>query len=494
MSFGWILLVLVLLPVLLSAVSLLKWSATAVIRFCAIGTICVAGVGLLAAYHVFHSGTLFAVKSWFMLDALSAYHLVVMMIVFSMSALYGLFYWSEEIESGSFTRRAARRYSAMWFGSLAAMALVLVSNNLGIMWVGVEATTLLTAFLICIQRSSKSLEAMWKYLLMCSVGVALAFIGTLLVVASAKDAHIIASEVLLWTALREVASNLNPTMMKAGFIFMVVGYGTKAGLAPMHNWLPDAHSQAPSPVSAVFSGFLLNAALYCIIRCLPLVEAATGNAGWGRDILIVFGALSIMVAAGFIVAQHDVKRFLAYSSVEHLGLMALGIGVGGYGALAALLHMLNHSIGKPLSFFCAGKLGQQYGTHDMRLMTRVLKASPVWGTGLIVGLLALIGVAPFGFFLSEFLIMKSAIDAGLYWTAAIFITGIGVVFVAALRHIISMAWQPSGNSVPIERSRIAEGLLVFLPLAILLLLGVWLPQPLLNILKHAAQILSGGAL
>ena len=491
MNLGWLLLVLVLIPVLCAGACLLLCSAQTILRFCAVGTLAVAVVGGAAVWVVFRHGPVFAAGEWFMLDALSAYHLAVMMLVFCLSACYALSYFSEETERQEFTVRHARRYGGLWFGSMAAMLLVLVSNNLGIMWVGIEATTLLTAFLICIHPTPGALEAMWKYLIMCSVGVAIAFTGTLLVAASTSAAGLHGTDALLWTHLREAAGSLNPILLKAGFLFMVIGYGTKAGLAPMHSWLPDAHSQAPSPVSAIFSGFLLNVALYVILRCLPLVEIATGNEGWGREILVVFGLLSILVAAIFIVAQHDVKRLLAYHSVEHLGIITLGVGIGGLGTLAALFHMLNHSLSKSLSFFCAGRLGQIYGTHDMRKMTGVLRVSPIWGSGMIGSLLALIGVAPFALFLSEFMILKAALDRGAYWTGVLFLTGLGVVFVGALQHVISMAWQPASDHGVVRKVSWIAATVVFLPLAVLLLLGMWIPDAFLHVLSQAASILGG---
>jgi hydrogenase-4 component F len=491
MNAGWLLPILVLIPVLCAGVSLLLRSARTIVWFCAGGTLVVSALAAVSVWLVFRHGPLFAAGSWFMLDALSAYHVMIMMVIFSLSALYGVSYFREEIERREFTRKLARRYGGLWFGALAAMMLVLVSNNIGVMWVGIEATTLVTAFLICIHASPGALEAMWKYLLMCSVGVAVAFTGTLLIAASTGPAGLHGMDALLWTNLRDSVLKLDSVLLRAGFLFLVIGYGTKAGLAPMHNWLPDAHSQAPAPVSAIFSGFLLNAALYCILRCLPLVEAATGHTGWGRGILVVFGILSILVAAVFIVAQHDVKRLLAYHSVEHLGIIVLGVGIGGFGALAALFHTFNHSLCKALSFFCAGSLGQVYGTHDMRKMTRVLRVSPVWGSGLVGSLLALIGVAPFALFLSEFIILKAAVDNGSYWAAVLFLTGVGVVFVGALRHAISMAWEPLTDPVPARKTYAMEGVLVFGPLVVLLVLGVWIPQPFLKVLTQATHLLGG---
>lgn len=488
---GSLLPILVLLPLLCGGASLVLNSARTVLRFCAAGTLATAALAAGAAALAFRSGPLSAAGQWFRLDALSAYHLCLMGLVFTLCALYGLIYFADEIDAGHFPLKTARRYGGLWFGSLAAMILVLVSNNLGVMWVGIEATTLLTAFLICIHASPGALEAMWKYLVMCSVGVAVAFTGTLLIAASTGAGAVHGADALLWSSLYESAARLDPELLKAGFLFLVVGYGTKAGLAPMHNWLPDAHSQAPAPVSAIFSGFLLNAALYCILRCLPVVEAATGNTGWARGVLAVLGTLSVLVAAVFIVAQRDVKRLLAYSSVEHIGIMALGVGLGGAGSVAALLHMLGHSLAKPLAFFCSGRVGQACGTHDMRRMTGMLRISPVWGRGLLVGLLALVGVAPGAIFLSEFLVLKAAVEAGSFWIAAAFLAGLAIVFIGILRHAIALAWDPPPADVAPRPAGAGEALLVMVPVAALLVLGVWLPAPLQAALSQASALLGG---
>ena len=247
------------------------------------------------------------------------------MMVFVLSSFYAVGYFGQEAAARHFTPRLARRFGALWFGALWAMILVLVSNNLGIMWVGIEATTLLTAFLICIPVSPTSLEAMWKYLIMCSVGVAFAFIGTLLVAAAAAPAHLPPSDTLLWTRLRASAGLLDPRLLKAGFLFLLVGYGTKAGLAPMHNWLPDAHSQAPAPVSAIFSGFLLNAALYCILRYVPLAGGGDGafRAGAGTSSRSSASSPSSWPARSS-SSSTTPSGCSPTHSVEHMGIIALG--------------------------------------------------------------------------------------------------------------------------------------------------------------------------
>ncbi len=494
MTWNHLLPTLLLLPILFAAVSMLLRTTRAVMVFGAVGTLVVGAVSATAAWAVLCHGPLRLAADWLRLDLLSALHLGVMAIVYALGAVFGLMYFLGATAHDTLAPREARRYGGLWFGSMTAMVLVLESNNLGVMWVGVEATTLLTAFLICTHATPKALEAMWKYLLMCSVGVAVAFLGTLLVAAAAAQVPLHGTETLLWSRLIEVAPRLPADLLKAGFIFMVVGYGTKAGLAPMHNWLPDAHSQAPAPVSALFSGFLLNTALYCILRVLPLVEAATGNVQWGRDILMALGTLSVLVAAGFIATQHDLKRMLAYSSVEHLGIMTLGAGLGGAGAVAALLHMLNHSLTKPLAFFCAGKLGQQYGTHDMRTLTRITAASPTWGRGLVLALLALVGMAPFGLFLSEFLLVKALVDAGAYRYLTLLLVGLAIVFAGALRHLIAMAWAPAAEGAtepePVT-PRVGPCLFVYGLAGVLVVLGLWLPAPLMSVLTWAAALMGG---
>ena len=488
---AWILPALVAVPALVAGLGLLARSPRALLRGGAAATAVLAAGAGVAVAHVFAHGPLLGIGGWFYLDALSAFHLAVLMTVFLLCACFAIVYFREEIARGAFTRKLAKRYHALWFGSLAAMSLVLVTNNLGVMWVGVEATTLLTAFLICIHPSPAALEAMWKYLLMCSVGVAVAFAGILLLAAAIPAGALPGPDALLWTCLMNPSIVLNPVLVKVAFIFLVVGFGTKAGLAPLHNWLPDAHSQAPAPVSAMFSGILLNTALYAILRYLPLVERATGGTGWGREILVALGLLSVLVAAAFIIAQQDIKRLLAYSSVENLGIIALGVGLGGAGVFAALLHTLNNSLCKSVAFCCAGRVGQLYGTLDMRRIKGVLHTSPLWGGGLFVALLALVGTAPFALFLSEFLIVRAAWDCAAYWPLALLLAGLAIVFIGVLRKAIPMAWEPPETApTPLTAHR-AEALLVGVPLLLLLVLGLWLPSPLRTMLAQASAILGG---
>ncbi|MBE0604099.1 MAG: hydrogenase 4 subunit F [Deltaproteobacteria bacterium] len=485
----WILLA---LPAACAGISLLPGSPRAVLRFVCAGVLATSAAAFMAVAAVLRGVPVRSPAGWFFLDELSAWHLAVLMMVYSLSSLFAVGYFRQDAAARHFTLRLARRFGALWFGALWSMILVLVSNNLGIMWVGIEATTLLTAFLICIPVSPTSLEAMWKYLIMCSVGVAFAFIGTLLVGAAAAPAQLPPSETLLWTRLQASAGLLDLRLLKAGFLFLMVGYGTKAGLAPMHNWLPDAHSQAPAPVSAVFSGILLNAALYCVLRYVPILESATGHSGWSREILTLFGLVSILVASAFILFQHDAKRMLAYHSVEHLGIITLGMGIGGLGTLAALFHMLNHSLTKTVAFFTAGRLGQIYGSNDMTGMTGALRTSRLWGGGFFVSMLALIGVAPFAIFMSEFQLLRASLGTGSFPAAVLFLVGTAVVFVGALRHVTSVVWgNPSIDVSPVDTSMLDRSIVV-VPLAALLILGLWMPSFLWRFIERAAAIVGGG--
>ncbi|TFG60149.1 MAG: hydrogenase 4 subunit F, partial [Spirochaetales bacterium] len=413
------------------------------------------------------------------------YHLAAMSAVYIFSSLFAQTYFS----SGT---GGLRRFAFLWNASYAAMALVMLSNNVVLMWIGIEATTLITAFMIYTNRTAFALEAMWKYLIICSVGVAFAFIGTILFIAAGSGAQGGTSGMLFWTWLRENSTGFKPVLVKAAFIFLLIGYGTKAGIAPMHTWLPDAHSQAPAPVSALFSGFLLNAALYCILRFLPITEKALGGSGWASGILAGFGVFSVVLAAGFIVFQRDLKRMLAYSSIEHIGIMCVGFGLGGAGAFAALFHMAGHMLAKPLAFFSAGRIGQIYGTYDMDKITGTGKVTRIWSFGLFGSLLALSGVAPFAMFMSELGIVRKAVAAGRWALLILMLLGAVVAFIGIIKRCLSFVFEgPPHEAVPV-RATLLEAVIVIVPLAVLLGLGLVMPEFLRGFIENAARITGGG--
>ncbi len=447
-------------------------------------------LALLATRRVLAYGAIYGADNWLFLDALSVFHLIVLGLVYLSSSIFARIYFASERGRHRFTRRVARRFGALWLSALGAMSLLLISSNLGVMWVGMESTTLLTAFLISLFVDRLSLEAMWKYLIICSVGIAFAFMGTLLAAVAVEHTAVMGGSGMLWTELSLPSAKFDPVLIKFAFAFLMVGYGVKAGLAPVHSWLPDAHSQAPTPVSAMFSGFMLNAALYCILRYMPLLSHAVGP-DFARTMLLIFGGLSMLVSAAFIVFQTDIKRLLAYHSVEHLGIIALGYGLGPLGAFAAVFHTLNHALCKALAFFAAGRLGQHFGTHDMEKIRGAIHVDRLWSMALLGSMLALIGVAPFAIFMSEYQIVRAAIAMHQWTVLAIFVVSGSIIFISALRHVIDILYgAPSTEPVLTQDGAGAKGT-VGMILGLLLLLGLWLPSPLLALMQQAAAVVAG---
>jgi hydrogenase-4 component F len=467
----------------LSSRAALRVSAAAAGLECAV----VAAVFVLKG----HTSRIFACANNLFIDSLSLYHIGLVSLVFFMSAVYSVGYFSDDIDRGAFGPKRARRYTLLWNSFFAILIAVLCSNNMGILWICLEATTLVSALLILSDGRPASIEAMWKYLLLCSVGIAFAFVGTLLLSVAARAASFPPEESLLWTSLADKAGLLDGRIMCAAFVFALVGFGTKAGLAPMHSWLPDAHSQAPTPVSAVFSGVMLNCALYCIMRYLPLCESAMGWRLRAHAMLVLMGLLSIIVAAIFIPSQKNIKRLLAYHSVEHMGIIALGLGIGGLGTLAALYHTFNHTMSKTLAFFSAGRLGRQYKTYDMTRITGAIASNSLWGTAFFVSILALIGVAPFSVFMSEFMLVKASLDAGKFVGLAVFFFGSIVVFVSALRHAIDVSMGAKCSDVPPPRRSLPDVALVAVCVGALIVFGLFMPHWYYALLGDASSIVEG---
>ena len=345
---------------------------------------------------------------------------------------------------------------------LSAMYAVLLAQNLGYLWIAMEATTLMSAPLVHYHRSRRSLEATWKYLLLCSVGIALALFGTVLIFAAQ---HEVSGEASLY--LRDLlarAGQLDPRLLRLGFIFCLLGYGTKAGLFPLHNWLPDAHSEAPAPASAMLSGALLNCALVAIYRLSQLVSAA-GQPELVRQILIPAGALTVLAASLMLVRQHDLKRLWAYSSVEHVGLLTLAIGLNS--GPIFILHALNHSLVKVALFLLAGNLLHHYGTKRLSKLTGVLSGAPAWGILLAAGTFAVAGSPPFGTFLSEWLLLRDAFAAREALAAVVVIIGLTITFIALSTHlgrVLFGAAAPAKRPAPIRAWSVTPAVLIGLSL------------------------------
>jgi hydrogenase-4 component F len=450
------------------------------------------GLAIPLSVRLFENGSFLVFRENLIIDPLSVYHIFLVNFIFLISSIYGTGYFKSAIDSGKLTIGGIKRYCMLWQAFHAILLLVLMSNNIGIMWVALEATTLVSAFLILTDSDALSIEAMWKYLLICSVGIVFAFMGTALTVAAARGMEGGPSPVL-FTELSRHPELINPKLMLFAFIFIVVGYGTKAGLSPMHTWLPDAHSQAPTPVSAVFSGVMLNCALFCIMRYLPITDAALGRNGEAYSILLLFGFMSLIFAAVFIPIQHDMKRLLAYHSVEHMGIIAVGLGLGGIGVFAAMLHTLNHSLSKVLAFFSAGYISDRFGTRDMGQIRAAMRQVPLWGGSFFASILVLIGIAPFAIFMSEFLILKEAFFKGRYVVVGLFLFTALAVFISALKHAMDVSF---GESTPLTgiapRPRIIDYGIVSVCMIVLLLLGVWIPTPFANFLTNVSAVIQNG--
>jgi hydrogenase-4 component F len=440
---------------------------------------------------------------WLAIDALGRLFLLIVCVLFLAASLYGIGYLARE-------RTVSRRLNgtsgqdlvmanpealltACLLFFLAAMTLVCVSNHLGLLWVAVEATTLASAPMIYYHRQQKSLEAAWKYLLICSIGIALALLGNFLLAVSTSSVRGAELPLLLDRLIPE-AARFQPQWLKAAFIFLLVGYGTKMGLAPLHTWLPDAHSESPSFVSALLSGALLNCAFLGILRAQQILNAA-GEAAFGQELLIGFGLLSMGLAAVFIVQQPDFKRMLAYSSVEHMGILALGVGLGGAAVFGAMFHAVNHSLAKGMLFLTAGNILSTLHTKistNVRGLSRIL---PVTAALWLAGFLAITGSPPFGSFLSEFVILKFAIERGSYAIATGYVLILAVIFIAMAAIVLRMV-QGTPSREPLSETTKEPWLTTLPPLALgtfVLILGVYLPPSLQNLLSAAAKIMGGAS-
>ncbi|MFC7443020.1 hydrogenase 4 subunit F [Laceyella putida] len=459
-------------------------------RFQVIGALLMLLVGLALAFHVLTGSPITGAGGFIYVDSLSAFNLSLIVLVGFAASLYSVGYMRHELNEGVIVERQFRRYYLWFHLFLATMLAVSVVDNLGLLWVGIELTTLVSALLVAFYRKGTALEAAWKYLIMGSVGIAFALLGIIFIYLSGIDVFGDDLRALNWTALNQVADRLNSEWILIAFIFVLVGFGTKAGLAPMHFWLPDAHSQAPSPVSAVLSGVLLNTALYGILRVF--IIANTALHGQAADLLILFGLLSIAMTVPFVLVQHDLKRMLAYSSVEHMGIITLGVGMGGaIGLYGALLHMFNHAMAKSLLFFTAGNINQKYHSKNIGRISGIVKALPVTGTVFLIAAFAITGAPPFNVFISEFTIMKAGFKEGHIGITVSFLLLIVMIFAGMIYYTIKMSFgEPPAKLKKKEIDRWSTAAL-FLPLTVVIVFGVYVPPFVSDAIHQVSQVLQG---
>jgi hydrogenase-4 component F len=425
-------------------------------------------------------------------DDLGLVFLLLLVVLTLAVSIYTVGWLKQALAVGNMKAELLRSYFSLVHAFVATMVVTILADNLGVLWIAMEGTTITSAVLIGYHGHHHGLEAAWKYIIVTTIGISFGLFGTVLIYAAAAAAGLQGGAgALSWSAIMKVAPTLDSGIVRIGFVFVMVGYGTKAGLAPMHLWLPDAHSQAPTPVSALLSGVLIKCALLGIIRFQTIAGAACGRA-FPEQVLLVFGLTSVVVATPFILAQHDIKRLLGYHSVEHVGIVALGLGFGGrIGTYAALLHVVNHGITKALAFFAAGKAIARYGSRDMRVIRGLLTVAPVGATLLMLAALSLAGVPPFSIFVSELMVLRAGIGQGHWVAIAIFLAMVVIIFAGLLHHAGSMAFGEPTAAATREPESWSPLIGMMLLAGIMILLGLTIPAPLDGLLRRAMEIVVG---
>jgi hydrogenase-4 component F len=435
--------------------------------------------------------TIISPNPFFYVDALGAIILAIIAIIGWTAALYSIGYIRHEYHEGEIDQKQLRLYYFWYHLFIASMLMVCIVNNMGLLWVGIEATTIISAFLVALYRKGEALEAAWKYLMICGAGIAIALLGVILLYSSVVNTLGTSHEVLNWSFLKDPDVKLQPSMVSLSFVFLIVGLGTKIGFAPLHFWLPDAHSQAPSPISAVLSGVLLNCALLVLIRFAVIAEnTISGNLI--QQLFLGLGLLSIIIAFPFIMVQQDLKRMLAFSTIEHMGIIAVAIGLGGVlGFTAALLQIFNHSMAKSLLFLTSGNMIQKYKSKQMIRITGGIKTMPITSFLFLISTLAITGVPPLNIFTSEFSIFSIGFSNGHIVVMSIMIAWLAFIFGAMIFHISKMVFGTSRDNLVVGELSKWSTLPLFLPFVFVVVFGVYIPPAVSNLLKQAAMIMGG---
>ncbi len=422
---------------------------------------------------------------YILIDELNIVFIVLNSFVGLTTSVFSASYIAHEVETGRLTTAHLRFYHAMYQVLMFGMNLALIANNIGLMWVAIELATLTTVLMVGIYRSHEALEAAWKYFILGSVGIALALFGTILVYMAALPVVGEGQDAMVWTLLIRQAADFDPALLNVAFVFLLLGYGTKVGLAPLHAWLPDAHAEGPTPISAVLSGLLLNVALYAVLR-FKLLLAANPEAIAPGPLMVTMGLTSLIFAAFMLYRRRDIKRMFAYSSIEHMGIIAFAFGMGGPLAnFAGLLHMTMHSLTKSAIFFAVGHIAQVKGTQKIAEIRGLTATHPWLGWSLVVGVVAIAGLPPLGIFMSEFLVVTSTF-ARAPLLALPLVFGLLLAFGALLLRVTGLAFgTPSGSTAPVEASYLP----MFAHLALVLAAGLYLPPPLVAWFQQVAGAL-----
>jgi hydrogenase-4 component F len=418
-------------------------------------------------------------------DDLNVVFIVLNTLVGFTTSLFSASYIAHELEIGRLTPTYLRFYHAMYQAMMFGMNLALLANNIGLLWVAVELATLTTVMMVGIYRTHEALEAAWKYFILGSVGIALALFGTILVYVASQPVIGEGLDAMTWTILIEHAARFDAALLNLAFVFLLLGYGTKVGLAPVHAWLPDAHAEGPTPISAVLSGLLLNVALYAVLRFKMLMTANEAALAPG-PLMVTMGLSSLIFASFMLYRRRDIKRLFAYSSIEHMGIITFAFGMGGPLAnFAGLLHMTMHSLTKSAIFFAVGNIAQAKGTQKIADLRGLTESHPVLGWGLLVGVVAIAGLPPLGIFISEFLVVTSTF-ARQPLLAVPLVLGLLVAFGALLWRVTGIAFgTPTGRMEPVKASYVP----MILHLALVLVAGLYLPPALVRWFQNVADLL-----
>ncbi len=456
-------------------------------------------LAVILAGSILKRGVVSAMSGLLYADALSALVVLLVAFVYVACAVYAVGYFRDDETSGVFEEDVLgtvligklRKYYVLTPLFVASMLLVALSNNLGIMWVAIEGTTLASVFLVTFYGRANSLEAAWKYAIIGGVGLSMALFGTILTYYSAHE--VLGTDTLAglnWSVLVTKASQFDRTTMRLAFILILLGYGTKAGIAPMHTWKPDVYSEAPVPVAAMLAAAMLNCALYGLLRFLILTSRCLGPE-FASNLLIIFGLLSMGIAVPFVLVQRSFRRILAYSSIDHGGIMVLGLGFGGpLGVLGMLLHMTFHSITKPLLFFCAGNIQQHLNTDQFRKAKGgLIHAMPISSALFLMTTLAVTGSPPFSMFQSEFTILRAAFEGHHYLPAVLFVAFLVTIFAGFLVHIARLVLGPDPG-VPLAETCGWMKFSLFGFASIVVVMGFWLPARMYALIQGAARIVT----
>jgi len=419
------------------------------------------------------------------IDDLNIVFIVLSTFVAFTTSVFSASYIAHELETGKLTPTYLRFYHAMYQLLMFGMNLALLANNIGLMWVAIELATLTTVLMVGIYRTAEALEAAWKYFILGSVGIALALFGTILVYMAARPIVGEGTDAMVWTVLMGRVATFDPALLNLAFVFLLLGYGTKVGLAPLHAWLPDAHAEGPTPISAVLSGLLLNVALYAVLR-FKLLLAANPSALAPGPLMMIMGLGSVIFAGFMLYRRRDIKRMFAYSSIEHMGVVAFAFGLGGPLAnFAGLLHMVMHSLTKSAIFFTVGHITQVKGTQKIADIRGLTVTHPLLGWGLVLGVVAIAGLPPLGIFMSEFLVVSSTF-ARQPLLAIPLVAGLLIAFGALFLRLNGLAFgEPTGSTQPVKASYIP----MYVHLALVFAAGIYLPPMLVLWFQHIAGLL-----